>query len=310
MAADRVEIERNVQRVLRRQHYLITAAQAQRAGLTRPALARRVNAGRLDVFTRGLYRDATHAITHHQRALAPILIHPSWSAAACETAAWLYAVDGVRPRTQVDIAVEATASHTNRLARVHPVFGLKKGDVRRVDGIPCLSPELTLLQIAARRDFDAVELIFIDMACKGILTTESVLAMLARFAMSGRNGVVVLRQVAERWDGKRLPGSPPELKLGRILESYGYEIEYQRAIEERNGKERFADLAIAGYPVVVEFQSEKHHAVRKAMRADSTRALRMTAAGVHVLPASQADIDNLGVDVVAAIEAIIRGRAA
>lgn len=310
---NRLEVERNVQRVLRRQHSLITTTQAERVGLSRPALRRRAAAGRLDAVpgARGLYRDPAQPITHHQRALAPILIHRRLAAAAYETAGWLYGVDGIRPpRARVDIAVEANACHANPLAVVHQVFGFSKRDVRVVDGVPCVTPELALLQLAATRDFDDTELVFVDMACRKLLTPQSVLKMLDRYAMPGRNGVVVVREVAARWDGQRLPGSPPELKLGRILESYGFTIAYQEGVDLGNGEERFPDIRIVGHPIVVEFQSEKHHSVRKAMRHDSTRALRLTAAGLHVLPASQADIDNGGRDVVAAIRAIVSGAAA
>jgi very-short-patch-repair endonuclease len=302
----RIEVEREVQRVLRQQHWLITTKQAEKAGLNRPALARRVAAGRMEKVTRGLYRDASHPATDHQSALAPILIHSTWAGAAFETAAWLQGVDGYRLPTRIDIAVAATAPHTSPLATVHPVFGLRRTDVRNVAGVPCVRPPLTLLQIAAHRSFDEVELDFIDLACRGLTSTRAVLSMLDRFAMPGRNGVVVLRQVAERWDGKRLPGSRPEVKLGRILEAAGFTVAYQEEIEVRGRKKKYADLRIAGHPIVVEFQSEKHHAVRKAMRHDSTRSLLITAAGFHVLPASQDDIDNNGVNVVAAIRSLQR----
>ena len=295
-----------MQRLLRRQHWLITTKQAEKAGLNRPALARRVAAGRLDKVTRGLYRDASHPVTDHQSALAPILIHPTWAGAAFETAAWLQGVSGYRPRTRIDIAVGATAPHANPLAVVHPVFGLKRRDVREVAGVPCVVPAVMLLQLAAHRSFDEVELDFIDLGCRGLTSTRAVLSMLDRFAMPGRNGVVVLRQVAQRWDGKRLPGSRPEVKLGRILEEAGFTVAYQEEIEVRGGQKKYADLRIVGFPIVVEFQSEKHHAVRKAMRHDSTRSLLITAAGFHVLPASQDDIDNNGLNVVAAIKHLQR----
>ena len=309
MNEQRVKVEKEVQRVLRRQHWLITTKQAQKAGLTRPALARRVEASRLQKVTRGLYRDAGHEISHHQRALAPLLVQSGLAAAGHETAAWLYSVDGYRPRTQVDIVVEPTGWHRNPLATVHPMFGFKKADIRRVAKVPCVSPEVLLMQLAARRTFDEVELDFIDLASRRLTSTKAVMAALDRFAMSGRNGVVVLREVAERWDGKRLPGSRPEVKLGRILEAAGFTVSYQEEIEVRGGAKRYADLRIVGYPIVVEFQSEKHHAARKAMRHDSTRALLITAAGLQVLPASQEDIDNHGVNVVAAISRIISAAA-
>ena len=166
-----------------------------------------------------------------------------------------------------------------------------------------------LLQLAASRSFDEIELDFIDLACRGLTSTKAVLTMLDRYAMRGRNGVVVLRQVAQRWDGLRLPGSRPEVKLGRILECAGFTVGYQEEIEVRGGRKKYADLRIVGYPIVVEFQSEKHHAARKAMRHDSTRSLLITAAGLHVLPASQEDINNNGLNVIAAINRLIHSAA-
>lgn len=296
--------------MLRRQHALITTAQWLSCGRDHHALGREVAAGRLLKVRHGLYRDPAHPVDQHQRILAAILVHPGQAAASDGSAAWLHKVDGFRPGNAC-IAADDTVDHRNDLARIQQIAGLDPRDIVKVNGIPCLSPELTLLTLARRLKFDDLELALVDLAGRNKVTTGRILDVLQRYARSGRSGVVVLRAVAERWDARRLPGSKPELRLGRILErEHGYSVEYQREIPVGRGETKFADLAIAGLPILVEFQSEKHHSPRKAMRRDATRTLKLIAAGYHVLPASQDDIDNRAVHLVAAIQRIVRGAAA
>lgn len=307
---DRLEVEKKLQKVFREQHALITTTQAVECGLNRQAVARRKAAGRLEQVTRGVWRDRAQPVTEHQQILAAVLSHRTSAFAAGGSAAFLYKIDGY-PGGNVSLAVDGDARHTNALASVQRLAGIERRDWRRVDGIPCLSPELTLLTLAKRSTFDRLETDLVAMACKGLLMPSTVMRTVERFSGSGRNGIALLRSVAEHWDGERLPGSPKELELGRLLEALGFgPVEYQRPVEVSPGVTLHADIGLPGRPIVVEYQSDAHHSTRKARRTDSSRSLRMRATGIEVLPATQDDIANGARDLVAAIEAIDRGRVA
>lgn len=294
-----------MQRVFRNQHALILASQAIGCGMTYNGLARETAAARLDRYVHGLYRDPRQPRTHHQRVMAAVLVHRDEAFASSTTAAWLYGVDGYRPG-RVVLAVERGGHHYNPLAKVQQIAGLTARDRRRVAGIPCLSPELTLLTLAARPHctYDSLETDFVDMACKGLVTTESTLICLDRFAARGRNGAALLRRVAGAWDGRRLPGSPKELELGRLLAAHGEEVVYQFPVEVSGGVTLHADLGVPARSVLVEYQSDEQHSTRKARRNDARRALLMRAAGFEVLPATQDDIDDDCSALLAAIRSV------
>ena len=307
---DRLEVEKELQKVFREQHALITTPQAVECGLSRQGVVRRKMAGRLERVTRGVWRDPGQPETEHQQILAAVLSHRSPAFAAGPSAAFLYKVDGYRGGA-VFLAVDGDARHTNALASVQRLAGIERRDTRQIDEIPCLSPELTLLTLAKSSTFERLEEDMVAMACKGLLTPRRVMQTVDRFSGSGRTGVALLRSVATHWDGKRLPGSPKALELGRLLDALGFgPVVYEQPVVVAGGITLHADIGLPGRPIVIEYQSDAHHSTRKARRADSGRALRMRATGLDVLPATQDDIDNGARDLVAAIRRIDHDRAA
>ena len=308
--SDRLDVERRVQSVLRRQYSLITTDQARKAGLTYQAIGRRQAAGRFDTVVRGLLRDAGQPVTQHQRILAAVLCHGSPAFASGRSSAYLYKADGYRGGN-VSLAVAEGVHHTNRLASVQRFAGLERRDTRRVDNIPCLSPEATLLTLAPRVTFDSLEETFVDLAGRRLLTAASVENLLERHGRRGRNGVCLLRELAQRWSGVTPPATVGELKVGRLLRTHGLRVDYQFAIDVGRGVTLHADLGLPDLPmVVVEYQSERHHSTRRAARDDATRMQLMTAVGFHVIPASADDLIDGGARLAAACLAAGAARAA
>lgn len=312
MNAKRVEVERKIQGVMHEQYSLITTPQALECGMTYKGLGREERAARLERLARGLYRDARQPKTFHQSVLAAVLIHRSPALAGGATAARLYGVDGYYG-DDVLLYVPRGGHHCNPLATVHQLEGLDQRDRRLVDNIPCLAPETTLLTLAAApgATYDRIESALVALSCKGLLTVKRVAQRIDRFEGKGRKGIVLLRQVADQWHGRQLPGSAKELELGRILDAAGVgPVSYQVPVTVEGGVTLHADIGLPGRAIVVEYQSDAHHSTRSARRNDSSRILQMRAAGLEVLPATQDDIDNNGRHLLAAIHAIDRSRVA
>lgn len=293
----------------RRQYGLFTMEQAYRCGLTKDDVYGMVRRGEAARVGRGVFRDLAHQPSSHQRLLGTVLLLGPRAFATERSAGWLYAVDGIRPgRPHVGIPHGAPRHRID--GTVHQMVGLQPGDIRRVDGIPCLSPELTVLTLASHLTEVALEDVLVDLSCRRLTSPEQVGAVLKRFARSGRNGVVATRTVVERWDGQSLPGSVKALQLARELVAQGLpEPEFEIEVETTTGLRR-VDLGWRDWKEGVEYNSDRRHLTWERRRADSGRTQELAIAGWGITPATQEDIDGHAVRLARAIRSRLAARAA
>ena len=258
---------------------------------------------------RGVYRDLAHPSTNEQRLIANVLFLGPSAFATSRSACRLYGADRVRAATP-HVGVPHGAPHRKVDGVVHQIAGLVPKDVRVVNNIPCVSPEVALLTVADDLPADVLEDVLVDLSCRKVTSPEQVLEVLRRLGRSGRNGTVALRKVATRWDGEALPGSIKALQLGRELVRQGLpEPEYEIRVDTEDGP-KFVDGGWRQWMLGFEYNSDRHHLTWERRRSDARRTQYLEIAGWGILPATQDDITDHAARLARAVRMRVAGRAA
>lgn len=190
---------------------------------------------------------------------------------------------------------------------VHEIKELDPSDMREHDGIPVTSPELTLLQLAARFGSGLVEAAY-DVALRRDLVSEgSIRELLARLGARGRNGVGALRAaVDDRARLRAIPESVMESKLLRILRASGlpdpvpqYEIWYEGSFTAR------VDFAYPDARIAIEYDSDSYHVGGDPLVRDTARRRALGRAHWRVVGVTYADIKEGCTDVIRTIRSLL-----
>ena len=308
-AAEKRKAQEALRRIRRDQHGVFTAEQAQKAGLTYDDVYGMLKRGEVGRMMRGVFRDLGVPSTNDQRLMANVLFLGPKAFATSRSACRLYDADGVRVGAP-HVGVPHGAPHRKADGKVHQIAGLEPGDIRAVNGIPCVSPEIALLTVADDIPADLLEDVLVDLSCRKVTSPEKVMKVLERMGRSGRNGTVALRKAAARWDGESLPGSVKALQLGRELVKQGLpEPEYEIRVETEDGP-KFVDGGWRPWKLGFEYNSDRYHLTWERRRSDARRTQYLEIAGWGILPATQDDIADHAARLARAIKMRVAQRAA
>ena len=308
-ASDKREAHEKLREQRRSQHGVFTLKQAYEAGLTKDDVYGMVDRKEVGRMMRGVLRDLAHPSTNEQRLIANVLLLGPRAFATSRSACHLYGAESIRVGVP-HVGVPHGAPHRKVDAVVHQIAGLRDGDIRPVNNIPCVSPEIALLTVANDVPSEVLEDALVDLSCRKVTSPAKVMAMLERLGQSGRDGTVALRTVASRWDGERLPGSVKALQLARLLVAEGLpEPEFEIEVETAAGMKRI-DLGWRHWMEGVEYNSDRHHLTWERRRADAGRTQELEIAGWGITPATQDDIDDRAVRLARAVRARVARRAA
>lgn len=180
-------------------------------------------------------------------------------------------------------------------------------DIRYVDGLPVVVPELVVLQFAGLRwtTVAFVERMIYQARRKRLLTVDSLERFLAAKAKKGRPGVRKLRAalaLARRHEMP--PESDPESLLLQACRARGLgepTLQYELVHDGRRIG-RF-DGAFADVKVLFEYQSMEWHQNEDELAAANDRRLAAFEAGWFVLEARWWDLKNGGHKFAAAVSA-------
>jgi hypothetical protein len=286
-----------------------TAAQADRAGLTRDQRAKRVRSGRWELVHPNVYRIAGAPDSWRGRLLATCWAAHGLSAASHRAAAGLW--DLPEGAELLEISCRRWRRSFFDGLVVHETKLLLDDDITEVDGIPVTSVEQTLLGLAAVMDETVVEMA-IDRALQRNLTTGAKLdAFVDLKGARGRNGVGVLRQLRRLHDPLAgIPESAMETKLKRLLRAHDFPTpEFQYTIRDHG---RFVARVDAAYPdlrIAIEFDSYEHHTGKLAVVRDNDRRNRLKQIRWDTVTFTAADLANDGGHALDALRAARAARA-
>lgn len=276
--------------------------------MSRSARRHAVASGRLEQVSPRVLRFPGAPATETQQVLAAVLdaSPDAWAGAATGAALW-----GVPGYRSVPVQVARPAGRTGRrheLAVVHEVAGLRADHVTVVDGVPCVRPEVVVLQLCASVHPQRAARALDDLWRRRLLSGRSARRVLDDLAVSGRPGVRAMRSLLdERGDDYVPPASNLESRFASILERAG-EPALRRQVDSGDddrwvGRVDFRDER---RPLIVEVQSETYHSSLVDRAHDERRLAALRTAGFEVLEVTDQQVWHRPDEIVAAVRAARR----
>jgi very-short-patch-repair endonuclease len=291
-----------IHQISRRQHGLVLVEDLHALSLDREAVRHLIRSVRLERVTRRVLRVPGAPVTPRQQVLVGVLDASPGAFAGGTTGASLWGVTGHRLAPVHVACGDGGSSRRSRNAIVHRIAGLSVEHVTVLDGIPIVRPEVVVLQLCGseRRQRAASAL---DSLWRRRLTSgPSLRRTLGQLAGSGRNGVVVLRELLdERGDGYIPPASGLEGRVETILRRAGLPP-LRRQVDV--GDERWigrVDFRDPHCPLVLEVQSEMYHSALVDRQHDERRLDALRAAGFEVVEVTDVQVWHRPHEVVAAV---------
>jgi hypothetical protein len=266
----------------RRQHGLVTRADALAAGLTPRQIRYRVASGRWIQVSPGVYRHPAHPVTPEQRILAAVLAAGPAAAASHQSAAYLWGLlewGEIEGRPAVSVAAPA---HPRAYGfEVHRVTDLDWSRVRTWKGIECTDPLWTLGDLGGAVDGSLVDRAIDRGLAKRLVTVAGLQAEAARRSKSGRRGIGVLRERLER---RGFVGAPhPSVLESRtlaFLARYGIPVAGCEVVVGPEGEYRI-DFSLVP-PVMLEMDGYVWHFSPEHMARDNNRRNALRVSGVEL----------------------------
>lgn len=275
--------EERVVRRMRRQHGLVTRAQALADGMTKRQIDHRLATGRWARVARGVYRHTAVAPTPLSRLLAACMAHEGL--ASHRSAAAVHGIDGfgLGP-IELTVSRGRLPSMAGVVLHQSSQWSLAKPMERQ--GVPCTGLARTILDLAAvvtRKELvAAIDAVLRDRR----LRPSDLHGVLALHLRRGRNGCAALRDVlAERLGDDPVPLSEWSRMVEELLVDAG--LARPRLEYRINGPDGAflaqVDLAYPVHRVAIELDSVRYHLNHESFVADPRRRNALTVAGWTVL---------------------------
>jgi len=264
-------------RVARRQHGLVTRAQALEH-LTRHQIQRALAIGQLESVHRGVYRIAGSPESWEQAAHAATLAGGDGSFLAFVPAAHAWALAGFWEQPPVAILVPYPRRVRVPGVEVHESQVLDGIHVDRRHGIPTTSVARTLCDLTACCTADQVGRALDDALRRKLTTIPLVQAVFDDLATRGRRRSTIMRALlGERGAGFDAGGSDAEVRMIRFLTAAGLPTPVQQHRVRTAGRTYRVDAAYPAYKVAIEYEGFEFHSSRTSFddRYERDRALRV-----------------------------------
>lgn len=275
-----------------RQHGLVTRCQVRDVGLSDDGWWHRLRGGGWDRITNRVARRRGAPPSTEQRVLAAVLdVGPSayvshWSAAA------LWGIPNVDVEPVDVIVVRGGRQVRSTLARTHRPRHLPDPFGTVLDGIPVVRPALVVLQVAPMVSPERLRRLLDQFWARRLLSGPSLANELDPLLHRGRPGTVAVRSLLAALPADYVPpASGLEGRFATIMEQAGLPA-MRRQVDlggegSWSGRVDFLDVEV---PLVVEVDSERHHASLTDASADRARQSLLEAAGFTVLRFGETDI--------------------
>ena len=275
--------EERVLRRMKRQHGLVTRAQALADGMTKRQVDHRLATERWVREARGVYRHAAVSPTPLSRLLAACMAHDGL--ASHRSAAAVHGIDGYRlgpieltvPRGRLPSMAGVVLHQSSQLSLAKPV---------ERQGVPCTGLARTMLDLASvvtrKQLIAAIDAVLRDRR----LQPSDLHGVLALHLRRGRNGCAALRDVLT----DRLGDDPvPLSEWSRMVEELLIDAGLARPRLEYRINGAYGaflaqvDLAYPAHRVAIELDSVRYHLNHESFVADPRRRNALTVAGWTVL---------------------------
>ncbi len=267
-----------------RQHRIVSTRRLRSLGFGSSSLSRRLKDGRLTRMHNGVYLVGPGAPTRAGRWLAAVIAAGEGALLAGRAAAALQAMHPYWG-SRIDVVVPYARTASIYGVRVHRSRRLHPDDYAIEDGIPVTSPERTLVDLAAEVSPGDLKRAYERADELGLIDHRKLEEAVERAANSP--GVGELRQLLG-YDPTPINEVRSELerRFYRVVTAAGLPPYSRNVVVE--GFEVDAYWSEAG--LVVELQSLEFHTDREAFIRDHQRNAALQAAGLRVLPVTDAQV--------------------
>jgi very-short-patch-repair endonuclease len=288
--------DRAVGELAGRQHGVVSRAQLTQAGLTRQAIWRRVEVGRLVPLHAGVYAVGHKALTNRSHLIAAVYAGGPDALASHRAAGGLWGfLRGAQP---IEVTTPRSRGPRGGIV-VHRSRCLNDEDRATVDGIPVTSIARTLVDLAdvlpERRLADAVH----EAEVKRLFDLRALQEVLDH--LPGRKGRHKLRRVLAAYsDVQPFTRNGAERHVLELCEQHGLpkpQVNVWLGAHEVDFYWPDAGLAL-------EFDGEAVHRTTRAFHADRARDRALAARGIHVVRATPRDVPSALARELAAILAV------
>ena len=280
----RESIDARVSRLASSQYGVFSRAQAIGNGGTKSAIRRRVEAGRWQQLTPGVYRVAGSPSSWRQKLLAECMAWGDEAVASHCSAAALWMLAGFERVTVIEITVARTRSRRNSRHVVHWLSPLTAAETTILEAIPVTTPTRTIIDIASVSSRETLE-IALDDALRRRITSIPRLQWQLKESARGRPGIVILRSLIDARSGSAaIPQSVFETRVLRILKGTGLpKPELQYHIREGPKVVAIVDFAFPTLRLAIEADGYRWHSGRLRWEHDLARRNALTSMGWRVL---------------------------
>lgn len=266
---------------MKRQHAVVTLSQALACGMSRAQVRTRTRSGTWVRLHPGVFASAHAPATATRDLLAATLAAGPVSAASHLSAAWmLHLVRRPPPRPVITVPYERTpvlgGVTVHRSRDLDPTRVLERG------GIPYTDPLRILTDLAGELAPQALTPVVDAALSTGMVTTQGIMAEIARRRRRGRRGPTTLLRVLE---SRGLTGGPEpsvlEAEAMRLFHRWRIPVLAREVHVGGGGRYRVDFLVAAG--LAVEVDGFAHHWSPEHKAYDDARRNRLRAAGMTVL---------------------------
>jgi hypothetical protein len=281
--------DRDIGRLAREQHGVVSRAQLARMDLGEGAIEGRIRAGRLYRLHAGVYAVGHEAVGRQGRWMAAVLASGPAAVLSHFSAAALWGI-----RSNAKSRIDVTVPHRSRSSRLiyRHVSVLPTDERGVVDAIPVTTAARTILDLAAGSSVDRVERAIQQAEYLRLYDRLSLRALTERYPR--RRGVARVRAALERIEV--LPAgrtrSPLEDRFLPFLRRYGLPRPRLNDWIAVRGRRFQVDCHWTGTGQTVELDGWHAHGTRSAFREDRARDRALRAAGYGVTRISWAQLDD------------------
>jgi very-short-patch-repair endonuclease len=282
-------------------HGVLTSSDLTAHGMSRAAIEHAVASGELVRQARGVFVVPGSPGSVEQRAVVATLALRGALSHACAAGWW--GLPGFEVTPLQVMRFRPGSSKQSPLARLHRPVRLLPQHLTEWRGVPVTRPARTLFDLAAVEHPGRVERTYDTMWSRGLVNPRLMDRTLAELQGRGRPGIQLMRRLIDDRRGLDQPtGSRLERRFERLNEQAGIPMlrrQVEVGVDDWVGRMDFVGLERA---LVVEVDSEIHHAALLDVRRDRSVTRRLESAGWHVLRLREDDVWNRGAWVVDRLE--------
>lgn len=283
-----MDLELALRRLARRQHGLVTLAQALSLGMTVAQVRHHLSTGRWVAVRKGVYAGGWVRPSFEQAALAAVLAGGEGCWASHATAARLW---GLLVPTVPTLEVLTLVGRRLRLdgVRHHRSADLPLNDVASFASVPCTSAARTLVDCVPLLPGDSLSKAVTDAERRHLVTAPSLAECLGRLDVGhgGRKLVPLRKVIADRLAGPHPGANDAEMDWAGVLLDGGLPRPEQQLEVSIDGARYFLDYGWRPLLVGLEFDGfAEHGLLRQTFDEDRVRLNALQASGWLILHAT------------------------